>query len=352
MGRRTQAFLAGCGLAVLLLAAGPAVEARAAADPVDATVSLQFYNPQVAPGRQFDLDVFGHLKSGTLDTFRTLVHLPKGMTLVPNADRNCKATSANQREIACTPGEPGATIQVADDVPVGTELTITASADIGDAVDSHPEDNTARQVVLVKPGADWSVKWTGPTTPVQPGSTPVTTKLVVTNHGAEAGVPYIITSGPSDYPAQMELYGKQDKSCGTATEGHGLMCNPKTSVPPGGSITFTFRFTVFPAALGKEQRREARVTSDRAPSEQDINDNSTALVVHVSDKAAQPTAKPTISAPSPGPGGTTPATPPGDQLADTGAADTGPALLAAGAVAAVGGGLLLATRGRRRSRSH
>ena len=83
MGRRTQVILAGCGLAGLLLAAGPAIEARAAADPVDVSVALQFVTPQVAPGRQFNLEVYGHVKSGTLTTHRNLVHLPKGMTFVP-----------------------------------------------------------------------------------------------------------------------------------------------------------------------------------------------------------------------------------------------------------------------------
>ena len=231
-------------------------------------------------------------------------------------------------------------------MPVGTKLTITATADIGDAVDSHPQDNTAQQVVLVKPGADWSIRWTGPTAPVVPGNTRVTTKLVVTNHGQEAGTPSVLTTAPGDYPAQMELYGKPDKSCGTATEGHGLLCRPTTSVLPGGSITFTFRFTVFPAALGKEQRRKAYVRSEMPATESDITDNETTLVVHVSGKTAPPTAKPT----APATGGTTPATPPGQELADTGAAGIQPSLLAAGAATAVGGGLLLASRRRRRSR--
>ncbi|NEA55479.1 LPXTG cell wall anchor domain-containing protein [Streptomyces sp. SID13666] len=349
MGRHTRAILAGLGLAGLLLAAGPVAEAQADAGPVDADVQMQFLHPQVAPGRQFHFYLLTHLKSGTLSTFRGLVHLPEGMTYVPVVERTCEPTSANKREIACRPDSQSLTVQVADDVPVGTRLTITATADIGDAVDTHPEDNTARQEVLVKPGADWSVKWTGPTTPVQPGSTPVTTRLVVTNHGQEADLPFILTSGPGDYPRQMEYYGKWDKTCGIATEGNGLLCRPTTPVPPGGTITYTFRFKVYPAALGKEQRREARVSSEFPATEPDINDNTTTLVVKVADKAAQPTGKPT----SPATGGakptSVPTTAPGDHLADTGGAGTGSALTAAGAAAVVGGGLLLTSRRRRRN---
>ncbi|MFJ4333942.1 MULTISPECIES: hypothetical protein [unclassified Streptomyces] len=340
-----------CGLAGALMAVGP-VAARADTGPVDAAVALESDRPQVAPGNTIDVVARVWMKTGSVKPLFFLVHLPKGLTFVPEEPETvgggpplCTAASADLREVKCHAaqpdykfGEAGVRVRAAAGVPEETRLTITETADIGDAVDAHPQDNTASLTVLVKSGADWTPQWSKPTTSVQPGGQ-VTTRLSVTNHGREPDTMRVFLTSSPGHDQWLRRDGDNELANCLPGDDVGEWCDVQDTVAPGGTFTLTLRYAVAPEARGSTLRLSARVLSEHPGTEANLDDNTATLTLQVADKAepsGTPTAHPTHAASGPG-------------LAATGAAGTQSLLLAAAGAAATGGATLFLTNRRRRN---
>lgn len=345
--------LCGLGLAAALIAVGPVGAARADTGPVDVSVKLGLAHPQVAPGNFIDLDAIIQVKTGTVSTLNMLLHLPEGLDFVadnppPGSQPLCAAVSADGRDVKCRGylpgqfGETGVRVRAAKSVPAGTRLTVTETADIGDAVDVHPQDNTASLSILVKPGADWALAWSGPSKPVAPGSD-VTLRLVARNHGEDPGTASVFVEHVSTLWPYLRPFGPNPYNCGPATDGDLEECRIGKSVAPGRSVTVTFHYKVLAAAAGHTLPLSGSVYPGDVATEPNLADNKAAFTL----KFATATA---TASPTPTPTSTVPASPAptGPSLAATGSGSTTPLLLTAAGLGTAGAAALLLTARRRR----
>ncbi|MEV7275613.1 hypothetical protein [Streptomyces sp. NPDC093111] len=366
--------LAGAGVAAALLLALPGTALAAPAPgPLDVEAGVTLRQSLARPGGTIQVQPSVKVRSGTAGKLGFTFALPAGVTFLrldgasAPSDPTC-APAADGRSVTCvSPRAEGADwaaetvyVQVGKDVAPGTELPFTVTADIGDAVDSKPENNTATRKVEVRTPGDLSVEWKLPPGPVHPGKT-VRTEVVVTNHGP----------GPVPFEA-LRLYvddpwpGGYDSSCWAdpAT----LTCDHFRELAPGGTLRYPFTWT-FPAkAAGTTYKVEARSHSTSPLDPNDANDR--AIATFKVEKATgpkptptrttkptptstptstpAPTAQPSTSTPAPSATATATTTPPpagdGGGLANTGA---GPLAALAGTAAAAAGAGLLLLRNRR-----
>lgn len=325
-----------------------AATTHSAADPVDVKATVTPSVAQVAPGRQFFVDTRADRVTGVSPKLDLTLHFPAGVTYVPPSPGNTENTScalaAGGHALTChgnaedpaTEWQPS--FKVAAGVPSGTKLVFTETVDIGSAVDANPQDNTASGSVLVKAGSDWSVRWTAPAGPVQPGVT-VHASVVLTNHG-----PYTETNkvrlryGKDSEPTGTLHHEKVPAGCDASSAQ--VDCEVTTALAPGKSATFTFSWEFSQSSRGGTLRLPAALY----PQQLDPNPaNDTATLVIKVAKAPATTSTPTTTAssnagPQSGVGGT--------ELADTGAAGTRSLLAAALALLLLGGALVLRTATR------
>ncbi|MGW7165677.1 hypothetical protein ACWGH3_10330 [Streptomyces sp. NPDC054884] len=345
----------GAGAAALLLSslAVSAAQAAPAAAEVDVKTSLRLEPTSVAPGRMVRLDLQTDVVTGTVPNLATTVTLPTGLTYVPPTDpkyvgyKTC-TPSKDGRRVTCRPlDEPEhvyahLAVKVDKDVAPGTSLSITAAADIGDAVDTKPEDNTATATVEARTGTDVGIAWKPQTVPVKPGET-VLTELVITNHG-----PVEVASGEavklSIDTNVIHVWPTAPKSCWT--DMNVLVCETPSRLAPGESHTFALHWTFPKDAGGKTFRVWTTLLNDSALDP--VMDNDTTELFFKIAKLSTSTPRPTPTA-RPTTGGASGTTPQqgGGQLAESGTGSLTPAAATAAALTLTGGALLVRKRVRR-----
>ncbi|MFJ9741187.1 hypothetical protein [Streptomyces sp. NPDC101166] len=389
--RRTTAMTAAgtTATAALLLgsltptAAQAAQAAPAAPAQADVRTTLRPEPTSVAPGREFQLNLVTDLVTGSVPKLAVTVALPAGLTYARPTDpddleyQRC-VPSADGRTVTCrsldAPHEhvwEQLGIRVDKGVNPGAAFTVTATTDIGDVVDSKPEDNTATATVRAVTGTDVGVSWQPPTVPARPGR-PVVTKLVVTNHG-----PGSVAAGQAvklhiDSTA-FRTWPSAPRSCWADPDV--LVCETPSELAAGESHTFELRWT-FPKESGGRKHRvlttlfsdalDPCVDNDRAELVLDVaktpppgpkppkptpTPTSTAGPKPTPTPTASPTGPGATASPAPATGGGSGVTPQsgGGHLAATGAGPM-PALAAGAAVLVLAGGALLAVRARMRRR--
>ncbi|MFF9819761.1 hypothetical protein [Streptomyces sp. NPDC014006] len=356
----------------LLAASATAAQAAPAADPVDVETHQSLDHDTVTPGGTVGVRASARAVTGQVPRLAIRLALPAGVTYQSTrddaADADC-APSADGRTVTCL-RKDGHTdslsayvsLKVGEDVPAGTELTFTSTADIGDVVDAEPGNNTATGKVAVRRPGDLGIAWQAPAGPVKPGQD-VKTSLVVTNHGPGAVPLQAVRLDMNDSFGPRTM----DRSCWW--DPYLITCDVFRELAPGETVTLPFTWN-FPAEAAGTTQRVPTGLYDSSPLDGNPANDKTTLVLNVAKGTATPTAKPTAtaapapthsptgspqptstaSATAPATGTGTDATPQGGngQLAATG---TGP-LTAAGATAAAltvaGGALALARRTRRR----
>ncbi|MEU3845321.1 hypothetical protein AB0E88_35495 [Streptomyces sp. NPDC028635] len=370
-GRLTSTL--GAAALALLAASATAAQAAPADDPVDVEARQDLGTPFTAPGHKLGIRPIAEAVSGQVKHLAVTLTLPEGVTYQGTGDDGASADctpAADGRSVTCA-DKDGSTrsvsadviVQVGRDVAPGTVLTFTTTADIGDAVDAKPANNTATGKLEIRQPADLSFAWKQPKVSVKPGED-VKTEAVVTNHGPgpvkleavefQTGWDY----GPED--------GSYDKGCWW--DPGVLICDVFRELAPGESVTFPFAWNFPQKAAGTTYRVPAFLYQSSLLDENPANDKET-LVFTIAKAStptkrptpkptATPTVKPTATA-TPAPASSTTAPAPGSdvtaqggsgQLAATG---TGP-LTTVGATAAaltVAGGALALTR-RTRRREH
>ncbi|MEV4946332.1 hypothetical protein [Streptomyces sp. NPDC053755] len=373
MRRDPARTMTGVGAAALFLGALTATGAAHAApvaNGVDARATLTADAKAAAPGRTVIFTVGADVVSGTAPALGVTIALPRGVTYEKSGSHPALcAPTTDGRTLTCRArgseqhvGEQ-VYLRLGEDVPTGTTLTLTATADIGDAVDTRPEDNTATATVDVRTGNDVGVEWKAPSGSVRPGET-VRTELVVTNHGPGRIESFVV---------HLSLYGdyhgywprEYDKACWS--DPGSLICDLYDGLAPGESraLPFTWKFP-----------QKAAGTTFRVPAGLYIRDildpvaenDRDELVIRIAKgskptpPATPPTATPTTGSPSPEPTATpaptssSPApapsvTPPGGSGSGGELARTGSGSVAATAGLAgtliVAGGLALLVRPRK-----
>lgn len=371
----------------------PAVTPSAEPTSVDLQTRLFLDYHQVAPGRNFGFDSNTGPKDDTgADTFRDfqlVVRLPKGMTYVATGNDMCKATPDPQT-MTCpsfpTLGHPPLAgdsfdIKVSDDVPDGTVLTITCTAEFTKpgVTDPHPADNVMTGSILVKRGSDWSVRWEAPKV-VQPGPDVFATTLVITNPGPDTdtgGFRFLI--GPKNIPSGVRFAAPMPNGC-EADSGE-WDCDLPTALGPGQTATFTWLWTADASARGKTLDLPMNFAPGNSTSDPNPANNSAELKVKVASKPGSVTGGSSAGSSGGGHGsggasssggtsgtggassaggtsgttgstttgttGTSGTSTTGGSLAATGSSGTQPILYAAGAIIVLGSGLVLFVRIRR-----
>ncbi|MEU3845322.1 hypothetical protein AB0E88_35500 [Streptomyces sp. NPDC028635] len=184
------------GAAALALLATSGSPARAApgSGPVDAVARLHLSVPDGPPPRRIVAELIAETTSGRISHLAAELALPRGVTydgIMPNSgsDDDVCTPAADGRTVSCVSrtgqsDRVSVVVYLAVDpaVPVDTVLSLTARADIGDAVDTWPRDNTATDETTLRPAADVTLAWRKPSGPAVPDRG-VETPLVVTNHG-------------------------------------------------------------------------------------------------------------------------------------------------------------------------
>ncbi|MFJ1735130.1 hypothetical protein [Streptomyces sp. NPDC088254] len=375
----TAALLLG-SLTPTIAQAAPAA-ASAAPAHADVRTTLRPEPTSVAPGRVFHLHLVTDLVTGAVPKLAVTLTLPAGLTYARPTDpdnlqyRRC-LPSADGRTVTCrsldAPHEhvwEQLGIRVGKDVNPGAALTVTATTDIGDAIDDKPEDNTATATVRAVTGTDVGVSWQPPTVPARPGR-PVVTKLVVTNHGPGSATAGQAVKLHIDSTA-FRTWPSAPRSCWADPDV--LVCETPSELAAGESHTFELRWT-FPKESGGKKFRVPTTLSHDALDPCLDNDRAE-LVLDVAKtpppgpKPPKPTPTPTSTAgpkptptptaspsgpgatasPAPATGGGSGVTPQsgGGHLAATGAGPM-PVLAAGAAVLVLAGGALLAVRARMR----
>ncbi|MFF9841187.1 hypothetical protein [Streptomyces sp. NPDC013740] len=371
---RFERALVDAGAAALLLGTLGALGALAtapayAADPapVDAVTTLRAEPKDLAPGRTLQLSLVTDVVAGTVPKLASTISLPPGVTYLRPEPGDLEYTrclpSPDGRSVTCRSLDAPhrhvweqLTVKVGEGVAVGTELTFTATTDIGDAVDAKPENNTASAAVKVGTGPDLGITWKAPSGGVRVGRD-VPVDLVITNHG-----PGTVKAAVARFSTGWKyLPTTDDKRCwwdpGTA------VCETYEPLAPGESVSFTFTWNFPEKAAGTTYRGSAGLMSADPLDPVQANDEAE-LVLRVLKATAPtptPTPKPTPTptgtppkpAPTPTPTASTAAPAPapatqsgGGALADTGSGPLG--ALAGTAAALTGAGVLLARARRRR----
>lgn len=367
---RMRAGLAGVGAASALLLALPgAAFAAPAPAPVDVTARAETEHPLIYPGGTVQVRAIADVASGEVAKLGVTLALPAGVTYVraggdgDAANATC-TPSADGRSVACVPRDgqkklvsASVYVKVGADTALGTDLPFTVTADIGDAVDTKPEDNTATAKVGVRAPADLGVEWKIPPGPVHPGKK-VATQVVVTNHGPG---PVRLDALGLDIPGD-HWPGGYDSRC-WADPGT-IICDYFAELAPGATATFPFTWT-FPAkAAGTTYKVPAGYMFANPLDPNSANNRATATftITKAPGPKPTPTPKPTAtvtptatpSTPAPTPSASSTATTPppaggGGALADTG---SGPLTALAGTAAALAGAGVLLVRARRAVARH
>ncbi|MER5716965.1 hypothetical protein [Streptomyces sp. NPDC002132] len=382
MRTRWGRLYAGAGAATLSLLAATATAAHAApaADPVDVRAGVEPVRKTTAPGKSLGLRAGVDVVSGKVSRLALRLALPEGVTFEKNVDdaTNADCTpSADGRTVTCVTNSENKSslaayvlVKVDTKVTPGTELVFTATADIGDAVDPKPQDNTATGKVKVGTAADLGIAWNAPAGPVKVGER-VKADLVVTNHGpGPARLGAVSFSMGEDYWPER---GSYDESCWA--DPYYLTCDVEKDLAPGDTVTLPFAWYFPKKAAGTTYRVPASLDSPNELDPNRSNDEATLVLKFAKGPASpspttlptpstppasspgatpRPSATPSSSAPSstaPAGGGSQPSPQGGGgQLARTGG---GPAAATAGAATALvltGGAVVLWNRGRRRER--
>ncbi|POX46280.1 hypothetical protein C3489_32325 [Streptomyces sp. Ru71] len=286
-----------------------------------------------------------------------MITLPRGLTYQRPTDHHdleyTRCTpSAHGRVITCrsldTPHDhvwEQLAMRIDPDVAPGTTLPVTATAVIGDAVDTHPEDNTAAASVTAGSGPDVGVAWKRDRITVKPGED-VRTELVVTNHG-----PGTVQHTAVRFWMGWDHWPKPGYDSGCWADPGELICD-LPELAAGESHTYSFTWN-FPA---KAAGTTYRVPTDLYPADFLDPDpaNDQAPLIFTITEPATPTRKPAPTASAAPTGSETPtppaatgATPQGGGLAATGT-DGLPLAGAAAALVLTGGALVARARGRRR----
>lgn len=376
----TAALLLGSLTPMTARAAESVPSALAAPAQVDVRTALRPEPSSLAPGREFQLNLSTDVVSGTVTELAVTIALPAGLTYRRPSDPNdleyqrC-VPSANGRTVTCrsldAPHEQvweQLGILVDKDVKPDSAFTITATTDIGDAVDTKPEDNTATATVKVRTGTDVGVSWQPPTVSVRPGRT-VETKLVITNHGPGVVAPF-------EQAAKLHIDSTAFRTWPSAPDGcwadpNVLVCDLLSELAAGESRTFVLRWT-FPKESGGRTFR-VLTTLFSSGSDPDADNDRAELVLKVAKAPTtspkptptpKPTPKPTTSKPTPkstastaptpvtgGGWGVTPQGTGGGSLAETGSGPVTAVAAGAAALVLTGGALLVVrTRLRRKER--
>lgn len=367
-------------LGLLLPGAGTA---HADADPVDVQARMYPDGDVVRAGASFGLRVIAETVQGRVPGLAIDVTLPEGVGFEGNIDdaTSGECVASGVRTLRCS-GDPKLVssyvkLRVGAGVAAGTPLVFTATADLGGAVDSAPQDNTVTRTVTVKEPADTGVAWTSvPAGPVPPGAK-ARAVATLTNHGPGA-VRLDAVSFWVGYDAVVAL--PEGKGCWT--DPGIVVCDIFRELAPGEAISYPLTWTFPETAAGTTYKVTAGIYSANPLDPNPAND-SAQLVIRIGkggepsgpagtpssvpssvpsgvpsvvpSSSATPTATPTGS-PAPAPSVTSSVTSPvalpqggsGGRLADTGAG--GPLVvlgIGAGALVCAGGVLLLSRRLKR-----
>ncbi|MFE7955223.1 hypothetical protein [Streptomyces sp. NPDC057413] len=369
--------VAGSAALTLLAVSATAAQATPAADPVDVEARQYLDTTITAPGHKVGVRPIAETKSGTVQRLAVTLTLPEGVTYQGTSDDGAHADctpAADGRSVTCM-NRDGSThlvsayviLQVGKDVAPGTTLTFTTTADIGDAVDAKPSDNTQTGKLEIRQPADLGLAWKQPKVSVKPGED-VKTEAVVTNHGPgrvkleavqfQTGWGY----GPKD--------GSYDKGCWW--DPAVLICDVFRELAPGESVTFPFVWNFPQKAAGTTYSVPASLYQSSPLDENPANDKETLVFTIAKGSQPTPTPKPTPTptptskptatpsvtpAPTPSSSTTAPATGTGTgttprggdgRLAATGTAPLTAVGATAAALTVAGGALVLARRTRRR----
>ncbi|MGO4629793.1 hypothetical protein AB4225_02440 [Streptomyces sp. 2RAF24] len=248
---RARAGLAavGAATALLLVLPGAALAAPAPA-PVDVEAQAQTEQAQIYPGGTVEIRALADVTSGEVAKLGLTLALPAGVTYERSggddgaADATC-TPAADGRSVTCVPSDgrrkqvgTSVFVRVGTDVAPGTSLPFTVTADIGDAVDGKPENNTSTVKAEVRTSGDLSLEWKVPPGPVHPGET-VETEVVVTNHGPGPVELKAVGLGIGDYwPSGYHASCWPDPGS--------LTCDHFKELAPGATARFPFTWK-FPA---------------------------------------------------------------------------------------------------------
>lgn len=309
------------GAAALLLTGAPRALADTTPPPPDAVrTELHVGRPVTSDGSLLDVWMSIYRVSGDPD-LDFLLLLPPGLTyygVEGTGDEPC-VPSADGRRVTCRagaghPGSRDLDLKVGDNVPVGTVLDVTMRPVHDFPDDPDQSDNSQTVSATVQPKSDWSVRWSGPKDPVEPGRT-VTTRLMVINNGPDEYddndvVMSTLAADGSAWPQDVKLVAPTPGGC--TDTGHGRVCGLIHSYWSYYSQTYTFLWKIPESARGRTLKLTAFTRlPDRAPA----NDRAT-LTVRV---AGAPTTPPPTSPPT-----TTPA-PPTSPTTSASATSTPPA---------------------------
>ncbi|QNP70740.1 hypothetical protein IAG44_15735 [Streptomyces roseirectus] len=330
---------------------------KPAPEPLDVEARLYPDSDFVAPGRSLGVRAIAGVNTGTVQRAGLTLSLPPGVTYVKDIDDatsgSCKP-SADGRSLSCTPnggvGEVSAYVElkVGADVAPGTVLTFTNTVDIGDAVDSKPENNVRTEKVTVRTPADLGVKWTTkPKGPVKVGQE-VLTEVTVTNHGPGAAPLDAVSfwMGFDHWPVKSPGYPPCWADPGT------MICDVFRELAPGETLKYAFTWKFPKTAAGTEYRVPASLYSANPldPNRANDKDELVFKIVKAGTPKPSPSPKPSGSpTPTPTPSPSSAPSPAGGsgQLAATGAGMPVAGLTAgAGALVLTGGALVVARRRR------
>lgn len=296
-GGRIAAVLAALAGA-LLLALSPSLAAGAEQTPVDVTAQILTAQGTVSPGAFFETDPQLYFTGGRPENTSLRMALPPGLSLwrgyALDPHGGACTASADGRTVTCANG--GAVnywrvyLTVGADVPVGTVLPITVSPVADHSGDPTPGDDTATASVTVVPHPDWSVKWFGPSGPVQPGR-PVSAQLMLVDNAAFDVETAVVSRLPADgavIPAGTKTVGATPAGCDDS--GGRTVCRPLW--PVLHAFSFTYRWTFPASARGKELRLPVSLG---LPDTDPANDRDT-LVIEVA-RAPGPAARPASATP-------------------------------------------------------
>lgn len=314
--------------------------------PVDVISRLYPDDDLIAPGRPLDIRAVADVEKGSVTKLGLTLKLPAGVTYVKDLDNAsngvCKP-SADGRSVSCVPAQglellsAYLRVKVGADVAPGTELVFTTTADIGDAVDSAPENNVASAKVGVRVPADLGIEWTtAPKGPVKVGES-VPTEVTVTNHG-----PGPVRVNAAHLNIGFDYWPELGYDSACVADPGVLYCDIEKDLERGESVKFAFTWKFPKKAAGTVFRVPTRIYSS-SPLDGNRTNDRTELVFRIAKPGTpKPTPTPTpttspSSMPSPAGGG--------GQLAATGAGFPVAGLTAgAGALVLTGGALVVRRR--------
>ncbi|MEV4228100.1 hypothetical protein AB0J81_13565 [Streptomyces bobili] len=330
-----------------------------AADPVDVISRVEPDSTITAPGRPLGVRAIADVDKGAVKKLGLKLSLPTGVTYVKDIDDASNGVctpAADGRSVTCVPDAGGdlallsayVELKVGDGVAPGTVLEFTSVADIGDAVDSKPENNTATEKVTVKPSTDLGIEWTtAPKGPVKTG-TDVPTEVTVTNHG-----PGTARLDAVHFEMGFDNWPVKDPGQPMCWADPGVMvCEVNKDLAPGESVELAFTWRFLPKAAGTQYRVPTRIYTS-SPLDANRANDKTELVFDIKRGTASPSPTPSgtptpsasptptaspSSAPSPAGGG--------GQIAATGAGVPVAGLAAGAGALVLAGGALVARRRR------